>query len=227
MTGESRPHSEAELVDLIRSIDAPAPARLHDRVQEMLDAQRAPARRPALLGDLRVRLGAAATALAAVAAGLALALAGSGGAELSLAQASAVTLRPATLPAPAESGSDHQQLDASVEGTRFPYWGERFGWRSTGSRVDRVDGRDFHTVFYTDGKGHTVGYAIAAGRAPALKGAGSVHWRGGTPYWVGTAGGATVVTWKRGDHLCVVAGRGVAPATLLTLASWHDRASAA
>ncbi len=219
MTGESRPKDEAELVELIRSIDVAAPAHVHDRVREMVDER---SKRKPALGGLRLRVGAALTGLAAAAAALVLALAGSGGAELTLAQASVVTLRPATLPAPRESGSNHEELAASVEGVRFPYWGERFGWRQTGSRVDHVGGHSVRTVFYSDGQGHTVGYAILAGRAPSLSNAGDVRWRGGTAYRVGTAQGTTVVTWKRGDHLCVVSGRGVSPATLLTLASWDE-----
>ncbi len=211
---------------MIRAIDVPAPARLHDRVREMVDARgEQPQRRPAPFGGLRLRLGAAATVLAAGLAALVLALAGSGGAELSLAQASAVTLRPATMPAPRESGGT--TLAASVEGVSFPYWGERFGWSSTGSRVDRVGGRTFHTVFYSDGRGRTVGYAIVAGRAPALSAAGTVHWRGGTAFRVGRAGGVEVITWKRGGRLCVVSGRGVSGPTLLVLASWDERGGVA
>jgi hypothetical protein len=213
---------------MIRAIDVPAPPHVHERVREMVDAGRqgAAVRGPVFAG-LRLRLGAAATVLAAGVAALVLALAGSGGAELTLAQASAVTLRPATMPAPRESAGNRSTLAASVEGVRFPYWGERFGWRATGSRFDRVGGRRFHTVFYSDGAGHTIGYAIVAGRAPSLSAAGTVHWREGTAYRLGAAGGVEVVTWKRDGRLCVVSGRGVPSGTLLTLASWDEQASAA
>jgi hypothetical protein len=34
--------------------------------------------------------------------------------------------------------------------------------------------------------------------------------------------GATIVTWQRGGHLCVVSGRGVSAHTLLSLASWDS-----
>jgi hypothetical protein len=34
--------------------------------------------------------------------------------------------------------------------------------------------------------------------------------------------GATVVTWRRDGHLCVVAGRGVSARTLIGLASWDS-----
>ncbi len=79
-----------------------------------------------------------------------------------------------------------------------------------------------HTVFYEDRQGHRVGYSIVAGTpAPKLP-AQEVHWRNGTAYHLSTVGGAQVVTWERHGHLCVVAGRDVPPARLLTLASWND-----
>ena len=227
MTPEPRPRDESELVEMIHAIDVPAPEHLHERVREMVDEHGSSRVRQAPRTGLRVRFGAAATALAAGLAALVLALGGSGGAQLSLAQASAVTLRPPTMPAPPESGSDDGALAASVEGVRFPYWDTRFGWRSTGARVDQVGGRSFHTVFYSDGQGRRIGYAIVAGRAPSLSGAGSVQWRDGTAFRLGRADGAEVVTWRRDGRLCVVSGRGISGATLLMLASWDERTVAA
>ena len=116
------------------------------------------------LGGMRLRLGALAATGAALGAALALALGGPGGAGLSLGEAAAVTLRPATLPAPSENHHARAQLTASVDGIAFPYWEDRFGWRTTGAREDSVDGRHVRTVFYTDGKGRRVGYAIVAGQ---------------------------------------------------------------
>jgi hypothetical protein len=149
-------------------------------------------------------------------------LSGPGSAGLSLAEAAAVTLRPATMAAPRESTTDRGMLSAGVQGVSFPYWEERFHWRSTGSRIDTLDGRTVRTVFYADDAGHTVGYAILGGRAPGLTGAGQVHWRHGTPYRLGQVGGAEVVTWKRDGHLCVVSGRGVDGSKLIALASWNE-----
>ncbi len=221
MTEQPRPRDEAELVELIRSIDVPAPAHLHERVAAIA-AEGVHPRRPALFGGLRLRLGAAATALAAGAAALVLALSGTGGGALSLAQASAVTLGAATMPAPGESASDRAQLSAAVDGVSFPYWGERFGWRSAGSREDRIHGRTLRTVFYTDGRGHRVGYAIVAGTPAPGIGAGRSIWRQGVDYRLSSVNDAEVVTWTRDGHLCVVSGRGVDAATLLALASWDD-----
>jgi hypothetical protein len=79
------------------------------------------------------------------------------------------------------------------------------------------------TVFYADGRGRRIGYAIVAGSpAPRISG-GVVRWRNGTPYRLETQSGAPVVTWLRSGHLCVVSGRGVSSATLLRLASWNER----
>ena len=227
MNDEPRIDEHEEIAELIRSVDVRAPEHLHERLREM--AQRPERSAGGLPGRLRLRLGAAITAAAAGTAALVLALAGGGGgAALTLAQATAVTLRPATMPAPAESPSNRSDLSASVDGVSFPYWGERFGWRSTGSRVDRVGGRTFRTVFYSDGKGHTVGYAIVAGTpAPAVSGAGRAAWRAGTDFRISHSGGAEVVTWTRDGHLCVVSGRGVDGSTLLALASWNERSQAA
>jgi hypothetical protein len=224
MTENPRPRDDAELAELLRSIDVAAPQHLHERVEAMVgERSNRAARAPGAIGGLRLRLGAAATALAAAAAALALALSGSGG-GLSLQQASAVTLRPATMAAPRESHSDRTHLTAAVEGVSFPYWGERFGWRSDGSRVDRVGGRTFKTVFYSDGRGHRIGYAIVAGTpAPPVGSAGRVELIGGTAYRLGLAGGVEVVTWTRDGHLCVVSGRGVSGAKLLALASWGQQ----
>ncbi len=223
MTDDPRPRDEAALVDLIRSIDVGAPRHLHDSIEAMAAGRQRSASRPGAFGGLRLRLGAAATGLAAVAAALALALSGSGG-GLSLGQASSATLRPATLGAPRENPGDHGQLTAAVDGISFPYWGDRFGWRATGSRVDRIGGHTLKTVLYSNGKGRTVGYTIVAGTpAPPVGGSGEVTWRSGTAYHLARVGGVNVVTWTRDGHLCIVAGRGVEGAKLLTLASWDDQ----
>lgn len=219
-----RPRDETELVDVIRSVDVAAPEHLHAHIEAMIaDRGRGARATPAglALGGRRVRIGAAATVLAALAAALVLALSGSGTGGLSLQQAYALTTRPATAPAPAESGSARGSLAKAVEGVSFPYWEERFGWRSTGTREDRVGGRAVSTVFYTDGAGRRIGYAIVAG-APARAIAGGVaNLRRGTVYRLHRVDGAEVVTWTRNGRLCVVSGRGVDGRTLLALASWE------
>jgi hypothetical protein len=230
-----RPRTESELIELMRSIDVRAPEELQRKVESLIAARApgAPGRRISvgLLASGRSRLGmrlAGATALSAVVAvALVAGLSGGGSPGPSLNQASSLTLRPATAPAPAESPSNRTQLAAAVDGISFPYWEEHFGWRSTGARSDRLDGRAVTTVFYQDNRGRRIGYAIVAGTpAPPLHG-GAVAWRGGVPYRMLSENGVQVVSWLRHGHMCVVSGREVDGATLLRLASWADRSAVA
>lgn len=220
--------TENEIAKLAASVKAPES--LHRRVQEMVEEAdgRARKRQPrsawrwSPASWSRARFGVAATVAAGLAAAaLAVGLSGGGSSGLTVEKAAALTLSHATMAAPRESSANHAQLDASVEGVAFPYWRERFGWRSAGARVDRVAGRSVTTVFYTDSAGRSIGYAIASGRAPQLSGA-TIRWSSsGVPYSVSTQDGATVVAWPRKGHLCVVSGRGVDAATLLRLAGWR------
>jgi hypothetical protein len=155
---------------------------------------------------------------------------GGGGAALTPNAAAALTLSPATLPAPGESASSRSELTASVDGVAFPYWKERFGWRGSGARSDTLGGRAVTTVFYSNPSGQRIGYAIVAGPAPASGGGagGTLIRRWGVPYRLSAQDGANVIVWRRGGHLCVMAGRGISPRTLLSLASWgSERAHAA
>jgi hypothetical protein len=226
-----RPRTESELVEYVRSSDVRAPEELHRRVESLIEAQ-SPGVRRRLRADRsgaggRSRFGlalAGALALAVIAAvAIAVGLSGGGSSTLSLRQASALTQRAATVPAPAENAGEAGQLDASVDGVAFPYWGDRFGWRSTGARRDHLAGRPVTTVFYQDDRGRRIGYAIVGGApAPRLSG-GTVAWRGGVPYRLLTVNDRNVISWLRDGHLCVVSGRGVNSAMLLRLASWVDR----
>ncbi|HEX3434532.1 MAG TPA: hypothetical protein VHT25_10775 [Solirubrobacteraceae bacterium] len=233
---EPRAKTEAELVEQIRSIDVRAPESLHRRIDAMIAAKpaRGGARDATRSRDggarpfgLAPRL-AAVGAIAAVVLALALAVGLSGGSStLSVHDASAVTLRAATAAPPAESTSNRRELTASVDGLSFPYWGGHFGWRSTGTRTDTIDGRAVTTVFYANRRGERVGYAIAAGSSPAQVSGGVVAMRDGTPYRLLTVNGVAVVTWMRDGHLCVVSGRHVSGDRLLALASWDDHRSVA
>jgi hypothetical protein len=236
---EKRPLTESELLDRVRSVDVRAPQGLHDRIEQMI-AEHA---HPGAHGDGRHsstqakpvfgRRLAAGLALAAVVIAVlvvALSSGGDGGAQsLTVNTASALTLRPATAAAPHEDhSSGGTELAAAVDGVPYPYWADRFGWRSTGSRIDRIGGRTVRTVFYANARGQRVGYAIVAGTPARRTGSGVVVWRDGTAYRLMGTGEVRVVTWLRHGHTCVVAGHGVSSATLLTLASWddHDRTAA-
>ena len=139
----------------------------------------------------------------------------------------ALTLRPPTMPAPVENPRNGNQLQAKVDDVAFPYWEESFGWRSTGARVDHLDGRTVTTVDYAGAHGQWIGYAIVAGTPAPNVGGGVIMHRGGTPYRFLSARGARVVTWLRNGRLCVVAGHGVSTSTLLALASWHGQGTMA
>ena len=231
---QKRPRTEAELVEFVRAIDVRAPASLHASVQALVDASAE--RRPSLPQRARnafvrafgsvPRVAAATGALAVLALALVLALGGSGGTGgPSLPQTAALTTLPATAGAPAKSHTGRPELTAAVDGVAFPYWEDALGWRATGTRTDRIGGRTVTTVFYANHAGSQVGYAIVGGLpAPHVAG-GQLTWRGATPYRVLQVNGATVVTWPRDGRMCVLAGRGVDPATLLHLAAWHDRVS--
>jgi hypothetical protein len=217
MTERPRKLTEEDIAALAATVQAPQS--LHRRVHEMIaDAQtHTPARRRMgwTTSARRFAVAAAAAALAVVAVGLS----GGGSSALNVQRAAALTLSPARMGAPAENEAHRTQLEASVDGVSFPYWKERFGWRSSGARSDRVGGRAVMTVFYSNAEGRRIGYAIASGRAPTTH-EGSVVRRWGVEYRVLSHDGATVVTWQRAGHLCVVGGRGVSAHTLLGLASW-------
>jgi len=207
---------QQRVVELTRAVEIQAPAALHRRLETMVARDRRKRR------FARVRVGfvaAAATAVASVA--VVVGLAGNGSSGLTVREAAALTLSPATMPAPGESRVHSSQLAVAVGDVPFPYWGERFGWRSSGARTDRIAGRSVTTVFYSNPAGRRIGYAIVSGSAPAV-GGGAVVRKWGVSYRVLSLNAATVVSWERGGHLCVVAGRGVSAHTLVKLASWDD-----
>jgi hypothetical protein len=223
------PHTDDEqqrIAELVRSFEEPAPASLHRRIESLMASHQSQSAPRSPLRGLRrfsplglVSAGAAAAAIVAVL--VAVGLGGGGSAPtVSFSQAAAPTLRAATLPAPRESQAHHAQLAVAVDGVPFPYWEDRFGWRSTGSRTDRVDGRSITTVFYGDSSSRRIGYAILAGTPTPRVAGGVIAWRGGVSYRLLSENGAAVVTWLRDGHLCVLSGRGVSSATLLGLASW-------
>ena len=202
----------------IRSLPDRAPASLRERVESR---RRRPVTAP------RVRRVGIAGALVAVATGIAVALvavlpSGSGGPTL--AEAAAFTLRPATAPAPAHTVDG--ALDLKVDGVPYPYWTDSFGWKAAGTRIDAVRGRTATTVFYTK-DGRRIGYTIVTGAPVSVSGNPSVTTLNGIRFRSLAMRGATVVTWERKHHSCILSGRGVSRAQLLRLASWRDRGALA
>jgi hypothetical protein len=226
------PRTEAELIEFVRSSDLRAPDALHRRIDALVAERTSSRRRPSILGGLgrgggvlARRVGAVAALATVAVAVLVIALGGSGH-SLTVQQATALTLSGAQAAPPPESSRGSGELMAAVQGVHFPYWEEHFGWRSTGQRTDLVGGRKVMTVFYANGSGRRIGYAIVPGTPPRVSG-GSVKWRDGHPYRLLTGQGAETVTWLRHGRLCVLSGRGVDAATLVRLASWGQRGSAA
>jgi hypothetical protein len=235
---------QRRVVQLTVAANVNAPESLHRRIETMLaaDAQgagdaRTPPRSASRRGHTRSaltsrlprltgpRIGLAGVGiLLLIAVVVALGLSGGQGhsgssSSLDVQQTAALTLSAATGPAPSENERNRSQLQVAVDGVPFPYWKERFGWRSSGTRSDVIGGRTVTTVFYANSTGQRVGYAIVSGRAPKTE-SGAVTRRWGVSYRVLEHDGATVVTWQRGGHLCVMAGRGVSAHTLVNLASW-------
>jgi hypothetical protein len=196
-----------------------APDRLRRSIQTLgADAATAPRRRKR---RLRLVSAVALSATAAVAAVLALTASTPPIRAPTVLQAAQLALRPATLPAPAESARDHGLLASSVDGISYPYWGGRLGWQAAGARTDRLGGHAVTTVFYADGSSRRIGYAIVAGSPLAVPAHATVVEQAGVRFGVLQSPGATVLTWREAGHTCILAARGVPSATLLRLASWR------
>ncbi|HYB27137.1 MAG TPA: hypothetical protein VEF89_11030 [Solirubrobacteraceae bacterium] len=165
---------------------------------------------------LGLGLGAPAVTLATI-----LALIAGGEPGLTVAQAATLAARPAvaTVAEPPDGRVTLPRLRAA--GLPFPYWEDRFGWRATGARTDRIDGRVMTTVFYRRGA-QRIAYTIVSGK-PLATGAGvRTLTRARTQLAsFSTAGGQRVVTWLRQGHTCVLSGRDVPAAALFQLAAWR------
>lgn len=208
--------------------DVRAPSELRERLAELapvgaLAPKPARASRPASRvrrtrpRGLLAGIGALAVAVVVV---LALSLSGAGGAP-TVAQAAALATRPWALPAPRHAVDSSPLLSTSESGVPFPYWDDHFHVRQTAARTDTLGDRHATTVFYVDRHGRRIAYSIVSG--PFLtppKDARAIV-RNGVAMWVATINGATVVTWARDGHTCVLVSRDVPARTLVALASWR------
>ena len=208
-------------VTMLRGLDAPAPASLRARVDELTGSS-APRRAPRWRRAL-VLPGATAIAAAAAAAVI---LITSGTAAPTVPAAARIAVASATLPSPPANPNDSDQLTLQGAGIPFPAWGTNEGWMTDGARTDSVGGRQITTVFYKSRSGKRIGYAIASG-APLSGVQGNTATRYGVTFTMGRAGDVNLITWVRNGHTCVIAGRNVSHATLLRLASADERAEAA
>jgi len=191
-----------------------APPSLRARISE---AERTRPKR-ARLGRPRIVVPAlAGTAVAALVAGI-LVFAG-GAAGPSVDDAAALALARPTAGAPTTTGS--VALNTSVGGIAFPNYAYRWpAWKAAGQRHDTLDGRAATTVTYRGPKGD-VGYTIVNGKPlPEPDGARTIT-RAGVKLSIYRRDGATVVTWRRDGHTCVLAGKAkdVEP-QLVKFATW-------
>jgi hypothetical protein len=199
-------------VDAARSLDQSAPHDLRMRIQAMHEGKTSK-RRAGRFG----LIGGIATAVAAVAVVLIVALGAAGGPTLS--QASAFSLKPAAGPAPGHSFDG--ALDLNIDGVPYPYWQDEYGWKATGSRVDNFHGRTATTVFYSKGN-KRIGYTIVTGKPVSVPGSAKDTTVHGIRFRSSPMHGATVVTWNRRGHSCILAGVNVSRAELLKLGGWKD-----
>jgi anti-sigma factor RsiW len=194
-------------IAIVTAVDVEAPVGLLERLSSPLPARRS-RRRPPLRGLIAV---AAALLILALLAARTDGLDVRGEAHLALARA--------TLAAPPQSTSDHAVLVAAVDGVPFPDWRGR-GWHAIGARSDALDGRSVETVFYSSSAYGRVGYSIVAGSPLAVGSAQRVLHYAGVSYAVLSLHGATVVTWRRAGHTCVLAATRAPASVMLRLAGW-------
>jgi anti-sigma factor RsiW len=214
-----RERRAVEILHQARATDR-APLSLKERIEAQRPSATVRTRRRAGYG------GALAAGLAVIALALVLVLpSGTPGAP-SVSQAAAVALRGAAAPAP---GPDPDQpgakLAQKVGDVYFPDWTRTFRYRAVGQRVDTINGRKAVTVYY-ERAGERVAYTII--EAPALtQPAAPVTTLNNTELRTLSLGGRQVVTWRRGDHTCVLSATSAVPVSELhRLAAWDNNAGA-
>lgn len=161
---------------------------------------------------------AGAAAAAAVVAALVITL-GGGVSAPTVAQASVLATRPAVAPAPGHTEHAFTLAGVKAAGLPYPYWDDSFGFRAVGVRRDNLNGRPATTVFYQR-RSQRIAYTIVSGAA--LRAGAPAHgsvWNGVSVRTL-EAHGMRVVTWLRDGHSCVLSGRHVPFAVLISLASW-------
>ena len=160
---------------------------------------------------------AIATAVAAVIA--ALVVVGIQGSS-TLTQAAGLAKLDAERPAPAAAGP---VLREEHEGVTFPEWEAEFGWRATGARSDRLDGRRTRTVYY-EHTGHRIAYTVVSGPPLEIPEHARRVRRDGLAialYRDPSHGGHDVAIFERNGRTCVLAGHVMRTSTLVKLAAWR------
>ena len=205
----------------MHQLDAePAPAELHAAVGALLDSQPASPRRPRRSWR---PVAAGAVAVAAVVALVAVLVSGNGSSTPTVKQAALLALRQPTEPSPAESPTGGAVLERDPGWHPLPVLAARARvdhQRSPFGQLRGVFGE--HRLLHRQEpvRRHRPGRVHDPLRdRPAAAPATAVE-RKGTRYYVLSDNGATVVTWRRLGHTCILAARGLGQGTLLHLAAW-------
>jgi hypothetical protein len=213
-------HDTEPLGNAIRAAvaDVRAPAPLRVRIEAEREARHARRRRMPVVAV------AGAAAVMACSAVLVLVIGVLGGEAdrfegPTMALAANAALRPATGAAPEEDERNPVLVRAGINGLRFPYWDDEFGLKATALRRETIGGRRAMTVVY-GGRGQRIGYTIVAGAAIPVPDDAQAVRRGSLPLAVFQRSGATIVTWRRSGHTCVLASRQADARRLLQLAAW-------
>ena len=205
---------QRKALSAIRARDETAPPSLRAAVAGLPRRARPPARRLRLAAGLT----GAALALALI---LVLALPGSEKSAPTVAQAVQVATRAPERTAPGSYPGHPQLLDLEVGEVAYPNWEGHFGWRASGSRADRLEGRETRTLFY-ERRARRLAYTIVSGKPISPPATASRFVRDGTELHSFRLGGRTVVTWERRHHTCVLSGAGVSREALLKLGAWKN-----
>jgi hypothetical protein len=207
---------QARLGDQRRALDAIRTAR----------GERAPLglriRTRAIGADARRRPRVLGLALAGAVAALVWGLSALGGGQTgpTVADAATVAALPPTMTAPGPRDDEAALPRLRAAELPFPYWEDRFGWRATGVRTDRVDSRTLTTVFYSRA-GRQIAYSIVAGPPLAAGAVARTLDRNHVALRSFVSGERQVVTWLRQGHTCVLSGVGVPLGALTALAAWR------
>jgi hypothetical protein len=212
-----RLEEQRRAVTLVRAAAAEVEASAGLRAR--IEAERRPRRAP--LSTRPFALAAGLATAAAVALAVVLALPSEVGGP-ALAEASTLATLPATGAAPQPLAAEPKLLDQALEDVPFPNWAEKFGWRATGVRTDRIEGRDAVTVFY-EKEGRRIGYTIVSGESLDVPEGAAPATREGIELHALALDGRQVVTWERLGYTCILSGDVVDRETLLKLAAWKGQ----
>jgi hypothetical protein len=220
LTGRRRRRAEERLARM------PDGAKLLERQRRVAQVLRSgPATPPTLAAATmpaprRSRFRAAPLAVAAtLAAVVAVFVAQLAGGPSTLTQAAELAKRPAERPAPAAAGP---VLREEFAGVSFPEWSAEFGWRATGARSDRLDGRRTRTVYY-EHTGHRIAYTVVSGAPLEAPDHARRVRRDGLEialYRDPGHGGHDIAIFERNGRTCVLAGHVMRTSTLVKLAAW-------